>query len=106
MPGCATGGAIRRLGGPVTDVNLGADDAVEADVNAVWPLAVPPKLNRGRSDATVLLVVRVTAPRHLGGIRGGKPGRRLGWETSPGVWLAAVAPPLGCDADYAANTDG
>ena len=106
MPGCATGGAIRRLGGPVTDVNLGADDAVEADVNAVWPLAVPPKLNRGRSDATVVLVVRVTAPRHLGGIRGGKPGRRLGWETSPGVWLAAVAPPLGCDPDDAANTDG
>ena len=50
---------------------MAADDAAEADVNAVLPLAAPPKLGRGRSDATVVLVVLVTTPRHLGVIRGG-----------------------------------
>ena len=29
----------------------------------------------------------------------------MGWETSPGVELAAVAPPLGWDADDAADTE-
>ena len=105
MPGCATGGARWRRGGPIRDAKVAADDATEADVNAVWLLAAPPKLSRGRSDATVVLVVRVTAPRHLGGIMGGKPGKRLGWETSPGMELAAVAPPLGWDADDTADTE-
>ena len=68
-------------------------------------MAAGPKLSRGRSDATVVLVVRVTAPRHLGGIMGGKPGKRLGWETSPEMELAAVAPPLGWDADDTADTE-
>ena len=95
MPGCATGGAIGRLGGPVTDVNLGADDAVEADVNAVWPLAVRSKLNRGRSDATVVLVVRVTAPRHLGVIRGGQTRQKIGLGNVPRGGAGRCCPALG-----------
>ena len=58
---------------------MAADDAAEADVNAVLPLAAPPKLGRGRSNATVVLVVWVTAPRHLGVIRGGGGNQAKDW---------------------------
>ena len=36
------------------------------------PEPEPTRLGRGRAEAPVVLVVQVTAPRHLGGNRGGE----------------------------------
>ena len=68
MPGWAARGASGRRGGPVTEAKVAAEDGPEPE---------PPRLGRGRAEAPVVLVVRVTAPRHLGGNRGGKPGKRV-----------------------------